>query len=68
MNEVAYFIEARAQSLSYEAVQFPTTAKTALSWLGRAVDWAKKKELTGIEKALKHHSFVIAASLFARSA
>ena len=45
MNEDAYFIQARAQSLSYEAVQFPATAPAALAWIHRAVAWAEARGL-----------------------
>lgn len=68
MNATAYFIRDRAQSLAYEALQFPETAEMAIAWLGRAMDWAKAKELTAIEKILKRHRIHITASVFARAA
>lgn len=58
MNEAAYFIHARAQSLSYEAVQFRATAKTALAWLHRAVAWAAGTRgfVDGLAKVKKRYT------------
>lgn len=52
MNEHAYFIQDRAQALSYEAVHFPATAPAALAWIHRAVAWAKARRLTDLSKTL----------------
>ena len=46
MNETAYFIKDRAQSLAYEGRRFPDKAKAALAWLHRAVDWAEQRGMT----------------------
>ena len=53
MNEAAHFIQARAQSLSYEAVQFPNTAKAALAWLHRAVAWAEARGLKPLADSVR---------------
>lgn len=53
MNEAAYFIQARAQSLSYEAIRFPETEEAALTWLHRAVDWAKGRGLTSLVREVQ---------------
>lgn len=55
MNEAAHFIQDRAQSLSYEAVQFTATAKTALAWLHRAMAWAEARGLTDLQETLNAH-------------
>ncbi|MDL2315468.1 hypothetical protein LJC59_00095 [Desulfovibrio sp. OttesenSCG-928-A18] len=46
MNTTSHFIADRAQSLVYEAIQFPSTAETALAWLHRAVAYAEGKGMT----------------------
>lgn len=40
MQNMEYFLAARALSLRYEARQFPQTAPVARAWLERAADWA----------------------------
>lgn len=40
MQNMEYFLAARALSLCYEARQFPQTAPVARAWLERAADWA----------------------------
>lgn len=40
MQNMEYFLAARALSLRYEARQFPQTAPGARAWLERAADWA----------------------------
>ena len=40
MTATAYFIQDRAQTLVYEAIQFPGAAATAMAWLHRAAHWA----------------------------
>lgn len=55
MTENTCFIEDRALSLSYEAVQFPTTAMTALAWLHRAMAWAEARGLTDLQETLNAH-------------
>lgn len=63
MNATAYFISDRAQSLAYEALQFPETAEMAIAWFLRAMAWAKGKGLTGLEETLTAHFFYIGANL-----
>lgn len=58
MNATAYFIADRAQTLAYEAIQFPDTAKTAYAWLDRAVDTALKIRPGGLELALELESIM----------
>ena len=50
MNQTAYFIADRAETLAYEAVHFPATAETVLAWLRRAVDWAAKRGLISLTR------------------
>lgn len=50
MNQTAYFIADRAETLAYEAVHFPATAETVLTWLRRAVDWAAKRGLISLAR------------------
>lgn len=42
MNATAYFIKDRAETLVYEALQFPATSAVALAWLNRAMAQAEK--------------------------
>lgn len=42
MQNMDYFLAARALSLCYEARQFPQTAPVARAWLLRAELWALK--------------------------
>jgi hypothetical protein len=75
MTEAAYFIQARALSLAYEAIQFPATAEVVLAWLYRAVAEAERRGLpqladevraaaqrvTDHEDALEHFSSGVGA-------
>lgn len=38
-----YFIFDRVETLSFEAIRFPETAKTALAYLWRAFAWAERR-------------------------
>lgn len=53
MNATGHFIADRAQTLAYEAIQFPATAETALAWLHRAVACAEGKGLTVLAGELR---------------
>jgi len=52
MNATAYFIQDRAQTLSFEGIQYPNTKKTALAWLRRAMAWATQNGLTELSENL----------------
>ena len=53
MNQTAYFIADRAETLAYEAVHFPATAETVLAWFRRAVAWTKARGLNTLAKELE---------------
>ena len=55
MTDTANFIADRALSLAYEAIQFPKSAKAAITWLGRARIWATKNGIWTLEQALNAH-------------
>ena len=42
MNQTAYFIKDRTDTLLFEACQYPATATTAVAWIRRAMTWAEK--------------------------
>lgn len=42
MNQTAYFIKDRTDTLLFEARQYPATAATAIAWIRRAATWAEK--------------------------
>lgn len=62
MNATAYFIRARALSLAYEAVRFPSTADSALAWLRRAMAWATVNGNSQLFSALRRHYAFIRAN------
>ena len=65
MNQTAYFIADRAETIAYEAVHFPATAPVILAWIYRAIGWAQKKRLAELEETLTAHLAYIGANLCA---
>lgn len=59
MNATAHFIQDRAQTLAYEAIRLPATARTSLAWLRRAVDWAKERGLIPLVREVQLQIFRI---------
>lgn len=53
MNEIAYFIEDRAMSLSYEGAHFQSIAPEALAWLRLAMAWAKRNGMHCLENRIR---------------
>ena len=52
MQNMEYFLAARALSLCYEARQFPQTAPVARAWLLRAELWARQQGLLDLADSL----------------
>lgn len=66
MNVTAHFIQDRAQTLVYEAKQFPETSNVILEWFYLAMVWAEKHGFSGLLEDLSGKVLSIGAGILAR--